>query len=392
MKQISFAPGPAALPAKVLQRIRSTAYNWQGTGTSIMEVSHRSKEYLQLHKQLQARLYNLLNIPKSYKILLLSGGARAQFSAVPLNLCKYPKKSQAIYIINGYWSNMAMEMAQVKPVPMAYGLANNIPQLSLLSNPSTNKSANKGANKRTNKSTSKDASAILANYKGKAAYVHCCLNETIEGVRIPQLPISTIPLVADISSCIASYPLDFKNLHLAYACAQKNLGIAGLTLVIINPKLLKCEPSPYLPHVLSYQHQAAADSLLNTPTTFAVYVCNLMCEWIEEQGGVASLAKINQLKADAIYEQIDKSDGFYSNQVQQELRSLTNVVFSLPNKKLENSFLAEAAKQGLMNLRGHSAGGGAIRASIYNAISANDVKRLCKFMRQFRNKLNPPRK
>ncbi|MBE8182200.1 MAG: 3-phosphoserine/phosphohydroxythreonine transaminase, partial [Candidatus Portiera sp.] len=223
--------------------------------------------------------------------------------------------------------------------------------------------------------------------KTRAAYIHCCLNETIDGTRLPKLPPAVgIPLVADVSSCIAAYPLDFAKLDIAYACAQKNLGIAGLTLVSINSKLLEVEPSPNLPHILSYQRQAKSDSLLNTPPTFSVYVCNLMCEWLEKQGGVGELAKINQRKAAAIYEQIDLSQGFYINNLQSKFRSLTNVVFDLPNKKLENEFLTEAATKGLMNLRGHSAGAGAIRASIYNAISESDTMRLCDFMSKWRRK------
>lgn len=383
-KKINFAPGPAALPTEVLQRIRKNAFNWEGTGYSIMEISHRSIEYLELHKQLQTRLRRLLNIPKSHKILLLPGGARAQFSAVPLNLCKHPQTSQAIYIVSGYWSAMAANMAQVKVLPMEYdiGIDNKMPRLAAIS-----KSKKPTSKNSKSKTTWLPADAMLKKYQGKVSYTHCCLNETIDGVRLPKLPPnSNIPLVADISSCIAAYPLDFAGLDLAYACAQKNLGIAGLTVVSINSKLLKLEASPNLPHILSYQRQAVADSLLNTPTTVAVYVCNLMCEWLEEQGGVANLTEINQRKAMALYEQIDMSDGFYINKIQPEFRSLTNVVFDMANTREENKFIEEATAQGLMNLRGHSAGAGAIRASIYNAISERDVMRLCDFMHKYKRK------
>ncbi len=387
---INFAAGPAALPAKVIQRIHKNSHNWQGSGSSIMEISHRSSQYLRLHRQLQKRLRRLLKIPKSHKLLLLSGGARAQFSAVPLNIGTFspslsPTTSSnnipALYIISGYWSNMAAKMAQplVKVVPMLYDLdSTGVERLMLISD---NKEEMMKAIEI--KQAWQLASNILSKYTGKASYMHCCLNETVDGLRMPQLPATDgIPLVADISSCIAAYPLDFSKMDLAYACAQKNLGIAGLTLVSINSTLLEIEAAVETPHVLSYQRQAAADSLLNTPTTFAVYVCDLMCEWIEEQGGIAKLAKINQRKAAAIYEQIDTSNGFYINTLS-KFRSLTNVVFMLSSRKLEKKFVDEATASGLLNLRGHSIDGG-IRVSIYNAISENEVMKLCDFMKRFK--------
>lgn len=400
MRKINFAPGPASLPTEVVERIFTEAQDWQGKGVSIMEVSHRSDAYLELHQQLQQNLRSILNIPVSHEILLLPGGARGQFSAIPLNLALGHKgrqkgeqndKAAAIYLISGYWSALAGKIADtmIKVFPMLMDYLQPDKLLFLPSLDELDGIRNKTIGE-IQKSQWHLVSDLLEEYGKQVAYIHCCYNETLDGIQLPYLfdfqsQNTQLPLAMDVSSCVASTPMDFSAIDLAYACAQKNLGIAGLTFVSINRDLLKIEPSNSTPSILSYSKQASENSLVNTPDIFATYVCNLVCEWIIQQGGLEQLSKINQRKAQAIYKVIDSSEGFYKNIIDPDFRSITNVVFNLADDKLEQQFVSEAQAINLINLKGHKLRGG-IRASIYNAITASEVMQLCEFMQDFMHK------
>lgn len=355
MRKYNFSAGPAALPDWVLERIKEELMDWNGKGSSVMEVSHRGKDFLALHNETLSKLRSLLQVPDSHQILFMPGGATAQFSAVPLNLASRPR---ALYLIGGHWARKAAQLAgKLIEVDIAYDCGSqpiHIPP------------------------------QREWNLVGEYAYFHYCHNETVDGIsfaQVPDLAEQNIPVVSDLSSCIASQPLDLGKIDLAYACAQKNLGIAGITLVIINEELLQRSDDKVLP-VLNYQLQAKAESLLNTPVTFAIYVCGLVCDWLIEQGGVEAMASINRSKAQSLYDLIDSSDGFYQANAAVENRSITNIVFHLKEEQLNDRFLAESTQEGLLYLKGHRARGG-MRASIYNAVSEEAVKSLAAFMTDF---------
>ncbi|WP_281557243.1 3-phosphoserine/phosphohydroxythreonine transaminase [Thalassomonas sp. RHCl1] len=351
----NFCAGPAMLPHEVMTKAQQEFINWQDTGCSVMELSHRSKEFVALASQAEADLRQLLNIPENYKVLFCHGGGRGQFSAVPLNLLK-PGKS-ADYIVSGSWSKAAAKEAA------QYGEINILDI--------------------TQEQT--DSKSVLApqdwQLNQDAAYVHFCPNETVDGIEIFDLPETHgVPIVADMSSTILSHEIDVTKFGLIYAGAQKNIGPSGLTLVIVREDLLG-NAAKGTPAIMNYQLLAENDSMYNTPPTYAWYLAGLVFQWLKDLGGVAEIAKRNQAKAKLLYQYIDNS-GFYYNNVTPEQRSLMNVPFWLKDESLNSQFLAQAEKHGLLALKGHRMVGG-MRASIYNAMPIEGVKALVAFMDKF---------
>lgn len=354
MRAYNFCAGPAALPTAVLEKAQSEMLNWQGKGLSIMEMSHRSKDYVSVAEKAEADLRTLMNIPENYKILFLQGGASLQFSAVPLNLLG--KNNQADYIHTGIWSEKAYKEAQ------RYGNINMIDALTQVDG--------------------KFAITAPAEWQlsEHAAYVHYADNETIGGLQFDHIPEVNAPLVCDYSSSILSAPIDVTKFGVIYAGAQKNIGPAGLTIVIIRDDLLD-QAKPEMPSLLSYKDQAKNDSMVNTPATYAWYLSGLVFEWLLQQGGVAAMHKTNLAKAELLYGYIDRSD-FYANPIALANRSIMNVPFTLADSALEKTFLAEAEQAQLLNLAGHRSVGG-MRASIYNAVPLEGVQALVNFMDDF---------
>ncbi|MDL4913381.1 MAG: 3-phosphoserine/phosphohydroxythreonine transaminase [Enterobacterales bacterium endosymbiont of Blomia tropicalis] len=351
----NFSSGPAMLPVEVLRRAEQELTNWHGLGTSVMEISHRSKEFIQVAEEAGQDLRDLLKIPPNYKVLFCHGGARAQFAAVPGNLLG--NASGADYIDGGYWAHSAIKEAEKYCSPRTLDV----------------------------KTTLDGKRAILPmsewDLSDDAAYVHFCPNETIDGIAIDEQPdFGNKVVVADLSSTILSGPIDVNRYGVIYAGAQKNVGPAGLTLVIVREDLLG-KAHPYVPSVLDYKVLAENDSMFNTPPTFAWYLSGLVFKWLKEKGGVSEMDKINQAKADLLYGVIDKS-GFYRNDVAVNNRSRMNVPFQLADASLDKLFLEESFKAGLHALKGHRVVGG-MRASIYNAMPLEGVKALTDFMSDF---------
>ena len=351
---VNFNPGPAMLPESVLEIAQSEMLNWQGTGMSVMEVSHRSKQFMQLRDETEELLRQLMQIPNDYHVLFLTGGARTQFAAVPMNLLA--QNSQADYLITGAWSQSAYDEA------IRYGKLNVAARVTtekLLSVPNQSQ----------------------WQLNPEARYFYYTPNETLLGVELKNIPNVTVPIVADMTSCILSRDYDVKKFGVIFASAQKNLGQAGVTVVIVRKDLL-IEPFAYTPSMLDYRIHAKNQSLYNTSPTYAIYIMNLMLRWTKEQGGVPVIMQKNDQKAQYLYHYID-ANNFYKNTVAPEYRSNMNVSFYLPNKELEAKFVTEAAPAGLLGLKGHSSVGG-IRASLYNAMPLAGVEALVKFMEQFR--------
>ena len=355
MRVFNFAAGPAALPGPVLEQVRDELLDWQGCGASVMEVSHRSKPFMDVARESEALLRNLLGVPDSYRVLFLQGGARAQFAAVPLNLAQ--PGASADYLNTGIWSQLAI--AEGKRFLAHVHVA-----------------ADEAASGYT---TVPDPQALRLT--SGAAYVHYTVNETIGGVEFPYVPdCGAVPLVADMSSTLLSRPLPVEKFGLIYAGAQKNLGPAGLTVVIVRAALLGHARAD-TPAVWDYQQVAAEGSMLNTPPTFAWYVAGLVLRWIRDEGGLAAMAQRNRAKSQLLYATIDAS-GFYRNAVPAGSRSWMNVTFRLPTPALEAQFAAAARAAGLTNLEGHRSVGG-LRASLYNAMPLEGVAALVAFMQEF---------
>ncbi len=354
MRAYNFCAGPAALPTAVLEKAQHDMLDWQGKGLSIMEMSHRSADYVAVAEKAEADLRKLMNIPENYKVLFLQGGASLQFSAIPLNLLG--KNNKADYIHTGIWSEKALKEAQ------RYGDIHVVEAGTMIDGKHAIKPEQEW------------------QLSADAAYVHYAENETIGGLQFNHIPQSSAPLVADLSSSILSAPLDVSKFGLIYAGAQKNIGPAGLTLVIVRDDLLD-QAKPEIPSLLKYSAQAKGDSMVNTPATYAWYLSGLVFEWLLEQGGVDAIYKVNQEKAKLLYGYIDSSD-FYQNPIAVPNRSMMNVPFTLANPDLEKLFLAQAKEQHLLNLAGHRSVGG-MRASIYNAVPLEGVQALVKFMDEF---------
>lgn len=352
----NFSAGPSMLPNEVLKQARHELLDWHGTGMSVMEMSHRSPEFESIARQAEADLRELLAIPKNYQVLFLQGGATAQFSAVPLNIAA--QKDRADYVITGMWGKKAFTEAQ-----------------KYLDN--ANEAVKTDAHTHVPPVTDWDLSP-------RSAYVHITPNETIHGVAFSSIPkVGKVPLVADVSSVLLSEPLDVSKFGVLYAGAQKNIGPAGLAVVIVREDLLG-KARPHTPAIWHWADQAQAGSMVNTPPTLSWYLAGLVFEWLKNKGGIKAIDKINQRKADKLYGFIDESD-FYDNPVQKRFRSRMNVPFTIARPELEKRFLTEAGKAGLVNLTGHRSVGG-MRASIYNAMPPEGVDALIKFMKEFEKK------
>jgi phosphoserine aminotransferase len=350
----NFSAGPAMLPEEVLQQAREEMLDWGGTGMSVMEMSHRGKEFMSIAQQAESDLRELLQIPGSYKVLFLQGGASSQFAMVPMNLTR--KTAKVDYINTGSWSKKAIaEAKRFATVNLA------------------------ATTEASNFTTTPSQSEL--NLDPEAAYLHYTPNETIQGVEFPYLPETAgVPLVADFSSTILSRPIDVSRYGVIYAGAQKNIGPAGLTLVIIREDLIG-NAIEKTPAMFQYSTHSESGSMYNTPPTYAWYLAGLVFKWLKGKGGLSGMAKINQRKAEALYSAIDNS-GFYANPVSSDSRSWMNVPFTLADSALDGKFLEQASAAGLKTLKGHRSVGG-MRASIYNAMPEAGVEALIDFMAEF---------
>lgn len=349
----NFCAGPAALPEAVLQTAQAEMLDYQGRGLSVMEMSHRSDEVVAIAEKAEQDLRDLLAIPANYKVLFLQGGASSQFAMVPMNLTA---DSQAVdYVNTGQWSTKAIKEAQ--------RFCN----------------VNVVATSEADNFTSVPAFDSWQLSSG-AAYLHYCPNETIGGVAFDFIPEVEVPLVADFSSSILSEPLDVSRFGLIYAGAQKNIGPAGIAVVIVREDLLG-RAIPATPTMYDYKIHADNGSMYNTPPTYAWYLSGLVFDWLKQQGGLEAMARLNRAKAEKLYHYIDES-GFYANPVAVPNRSIMNVPFTLADSKLEKEFLRGAEANRLLNLKGHRTVGG-MRASIYNAVPMAAVDALIEFMKDF---------
>ncbi len=349
----NFSAGPAVLPEEVLQQAQQELLDWHGSGMSVMEMSHRGKEFMSIAQKAEADLREIMAIPDHYKVLFLQGGASSQFAMVPINLLQ--GKGKADYINTGQWSKKAIAEAK------RYCDVNVI------------------ASTEDSKFTTVPEQAGLPTTTD-AAYLHYTPNETIVGVEFPYIPETDVPLVADMSSNILSRPMDVSRYGVIYAGAQKNIGPAGVTVVIVREDLIGHAPDS-MPAMMDYKTHADSDSMYNTPPTFSWYLAGLVFQWIKDKGGLQAMAEINKRKADKLYAAIDDSS-FYANPVDKSCRSLMNVPFTLADAELDKTFLEEAQAAGLSTLKGHRSVGG-MRASIYNAMPEAGVDALIEFMKDF---------
>ena len=350
----NFSAGPAVLPKEVLQQAQAELLDWHGSGMSVMEMSHRGKEYMGIQAQAEADLRELMGVPSNYKVLFLQGGGHLQFSMIPLNLLR--GKLSADYVNTGEWSKKAI--AEAKKFNHVNVVADN---------------------------ADKNCTYVPAfdtwKLDPKAAYVHYCPNETIGGVEFNWVPdTGKVPLVADMSSNILSRPYDVSQFGLIYAGAQKNIGPAGLTLVIVREDLVG-HADPRLPTMLDYKIHADADSMYNTPPTYAIYMAGLVFQWLKKLGGLKKMEEINVAKASLVYDHLDQTE-FYHSPVAREDRSRMNISFTLRNSALDEEFLKQARQHGIIEIKGHRSVGG-MRASLYNAMPMEGVRALVAYMREF---------
>jgi len=349
----NFSAGPSMLPMPVLEKAAAELISYGDSGMSVMEMSHRSADYDAIIKKAEADLREIMNIPDNYKVLFLQGGASTQFASVPLNLMKTGK---ADYILSGQFSTKAYKEAQ------KYGDV-----VAAASSKDDN--------------FSKIPQTTRESFRPDADYVHICFNNTIYGTKFNYIPdTGDIPLVADMSSCIISEPVDVTKFGVIYAGAQKNMAPAGLTVVIVREDLLGWT-NPATPSMLDWKLMADNDSMYNTPPCYAIYVAGLVYEWIKSIGGLTEMKKINEKKANLLYDYLDSQD-YYIAPVSKESRSMMNVTFVTGNEDLDKKFAKEAAAAGLKNLKGHRSVGG-MRASIYNAMPYEGVEALVAFMKDF---------
>lgn len=353
-RPFNFSAGPSALPIDVLLQVRDELLDFAGTGVSVMEISHRSQPFMDFAHATDAAVRRVLAVPSDYHVLLLQGGSYLQFSQIPMNL--FHKTNTADYIHTGLWSEQAANAAR------QYGIVRTI-----------------ASSHETGFDRVPEINESHINLD--AAYLHYTENETAQGLQFSKPPISSIPLVCDACSSLMSKPIDIAAHDLVYASAQKNMGIAGVTLVLLNPAILD-KPLAATPQALDFSIQAKKQSLLNTPSTFSWYVMGLMMEWIERTGGIEVLHEINKKKSRHLYNVIDGSNGFYINHVLPDYRSINNVPFHIFERNLEDLFVREAQENGFHGLKGHLSTGG-LRASIYNAVTLDAVQELALFMREF---------
>jgi phosphoserine aminotransferase len=353
----NFSAGPAVLPEPVLEQAAREMLDWHGSGMSVMEMSHRGKEFISIHAEAEADLRELLAIPANYKVLFLQGGAAAQFAMIPLNLLR--GKTSADYVNTGQWSKKAIGDAKKYC--------------------------------KVNVAASSEASSYTRVPKQSewkldpdAAYVHVTTNETIGGVEFHWTPdTGSVPLVADASSHILSRPIDVARYGLIYAGAQKNIGPAGLTIVIVRDDLIG-EAAATTPSVFDFKIQADNDSMYNTPPTYGIYIAGLVFQWLKKLGGLDKMEAINIAKSGLLYDYLDQSE-FYHSPVAKDDRSRMNIPFTLKSESLDSAFLKEAEARGLTQLKGHRSVGG-MRASVYNAMPMEGVQALVEFMREFEKK------
>lgn len=356
----NFCAGPAMLPKAVMIKAQKEFINWNNTGSSVMELSHRSGIYMKMAAKAEADLRELMAIPDNYKVLFCHGGGRGQFSSVPLNLL--PDGQSADYIVNGSWSKAAAVEA------------NNFGDINVINV----------------REEHDDGEISLIPFdewplNSSATYVHYCPNETVDGIEMNDIPDTHgIPLVADMSSTILSHEIDVTKFGLIYAGAQKNIGPSGLTIVIVREDLLG-NAQKATPCIMNYQTSANNDSMYNTPPTYAWYLAGLVFQWLKELGGISAIAKVNEAKAELLYQAIDNSD-LYHNNIEHQYRSKMNIPFWLKDESLNAQFLAEAEQLGLMALKGHRIVGG-MRASIYNAMPIEGVQALVEFMQKFEERI-----
>jgi phosphoserine aminotransferase len=354
----NFSAGPAVLPVEVMEQARAELLDWHGAGMSVMEMSHRGKEFMAIAAQAEQDLREIMAIPANYKVLFLQGGASLQFSMVPMNLLRGKKKAD--YINTGEWSKKAIAAAK----PWC----------------TVNVAASAEADK-----FMKVPPRSTWNLDPDAAYVHYTPNETIGGVEFSWIPdTGSVPLVADMSSTILSRPIDVSKFGVIYAGAQKNIGPAGLTIVIVREDLIG-QPVAGTPVMLDYKTHVDNDSMYNTPPTYAWYVAGLVFQWLKKRGGLEGMAQINQRKADKLYAAIEGSGGFYRSPVDPASRSWMNIPFTLKDAQLDEPFLKAAKAAGLQQLKGHRSVGG-MRASVYNAMPEEGVDALIAFMQDFQKK------
>jgi len=349
----NFSAGPAALPTEVLDIVKSDLPDWGGTGMSVMEISHRSKEFIAVAERCEANLRKLLGIPDNYSVLWIQGGATLQMAMAPLNLTQ--RDDVADYVVTGSWGKKAAGEARKQ---CTVNLAADSSDQNFTYIP--------------------DESSWQRS--PDASYLHITSNETIAGVEFHFVPGGDVPIVADMSSDILSRPIDVSDYGVIYAGAQKNIGPAGITLVIVRDDLLE-RARKNLPHLMLWKSYAESDSMTNTPPTFAWYVADLVFQYLDRQGGLDAMATINQRKSDKLYAAIDDS-AFYSNPVRPDCRSWMNIPFILADASLDAKFLSESLAAGLTNLKGHRSVGG-MRASIYNAVAEEAVDALISFMAEF---------
>jgi len=350
----NFSAGPAVLPESVLKEAAEEMLDYRGTGMSVMEMSHRSAAFQAIIDEAEADLRDLMGIPENYKVLFLQGGATQQFAAIPMNLMKNGK---ADYIVSGGWSKKAYKEAKL------YGDARLV-------------------------ASSEDENFTYVpsvdgmEFREDADYVYICENETVYGNKYHKLPeTGDIPLVADVSSCFLSEPVDVEKYGLIYGGVQKNVGPAGVVIVIIREDLIREDVNPATPTIMRYKTQADAGSMSNTPPCYGIYICGKVFKWIKAQGGLEGMQKINQEKASLLYDYLDSTD-FYQAPVRKEDRSIMNVPFVTGDAELDKKFVAQAKEAGIENIKGHRSVGG-MRASIYNAMPVEGVQALVDFMKKF---------
>ena len=350
----NFSAGPSMLPEEVLRTAAEEMMEYGNSGQSVMEMSHRSKEYQAIFDETEANLREIMNIPDNYEVLFLQGGASTQFAMVPLNLMT--KNGKADYIITGQWANKAYKEAA------RYGAAREVASSK-------------------DKTFSYIPKTTAADFDPEADYVHICMNNTIYGTKYHTLPeTGDVPLVADISSCILSEPIDVTKFGMLYAGAQKNVAPAGVTIVIIRKDLIG-NAMDITPTMLNYATHSENGSMFNTPPCYAIYIAGLTFKWIKKMGGLEKMKEINEKKAKILYDFLDNSKLFKGTVVPED-RSLMNVPFVTGNEELDAKFVAEAKKAGFVNIKGHRSVGG-MRASIYNAMPVEGVEKLVEFMKKF---------
>lgn len=354
MRVYNFSAGPAMMPEQVLKRAADEMLEYGDSGQSVMEMSHRSKEYQAIIDSVEAKLRQVMSIPDNYKVLFLQGGASSQFAMIPLNLMN--RNNKADFVITGQWANKAYQEAS------RYGKCNVVASSK-------------------DKTFSYIPELDKSKFDPEADYFHICYNNTIYGTRFNELPdTGDVPLIADMSSCILSEPVDVSKFGLIYAGAQKNMGPAGLTVVIIREDLIG-NAMDITPTMFNYKIHADNGSMYNTPPTYGIYILGLVLDWIIEKGGLTEMAKLNRRKAELLYNYLDSSKLFKAT-VSGKDRSLMNIPFVTGSDELDAKFVSEAKKEGLINLKGHRTVGG-MRASIYNAMPYEGVEKLVEFMRKF---------